>query len=80
MTEHRIRTTMRPDLPVWVSDTELVDLERMGVVHSLAPFTLDDVPPPLPSLRDDEPESEQEDATDGEEIDHGEGPQEATGQ
>lgn len=65
MTEHRIFVTMRPGDPVWVSDEELLDLTRMGVYAGPAPFTLDDVPPPLPTLP---PEEE----TDGEEADHGE--------
>ena len=68
MTQHRIFVTMRPGDPVWVSDEELVDLTRMGVVAGPAPYTLDDVPPPLAPLATDTPQEEE--STDGEE-DHG---------
>lgn len=72
MTQHRIYVTMRPGDPVWVSDEELLDLTRMGVFAGLAPYTLDDVPPPLPPvLRADDPSTDtrQEEENDGEEDD-----------
>lgn len=48
MTQHLIRTTMRPDQVVEVSDTELEDLKRMGVVAGYEPSDLSQVPAPTP--------------------------------
>lgn len=47
MTDHWISTTMQPDRKIQVSSAELLDLQRMGVVSSLSPFSLDDVPAPV---------------------------------
>lgn len=48
MTQHLITTTMQPDRVVEVSDEELTDLERMGVVASHVPSDLSQVPAPTP--------------------------------
>ena len=43
-----IRTTMQPGRVIEVSDTELQDLERMGVVAGYEPSDLSQVPAPTP--------------------------------
>jgi len=48
MTQHLIRTTMRPDQVVEVSDEELSDLSRMGLVAGHEPSDLSQVPAPTP--------------------------------
>jgi hypothetical protein len=63
MTDHRIATTMRPDQVVWVNDAELIDLQRLGVVDRVVPYSLDDVPAPIqipPEVEDDSPQEEPE--------------------
>lgn len=47
MTDHLITTTMQPGVVKEVSDTELVDLTRMGVVASVVPSGLGQVPAPV---------------------------------
>lgn len=47
MSEHLITTTMQPGRVVSVSDQELEDLQRMGVVAGFAPSGLEDVPAPI---------------------------------
>ena len=50
MTQHLITTTMRPDTVVEVSDTELLDMQRMGLVASYVPSDLSEVPAPIPMV------------------------------
>lgn len=45
---HVITTTMEPNRPYEVSDTEFLDLTRMGVVSSELPSDLTQVPAPTP--------------------------------
>jgi hypothetical protein len=47
MTDHLITTTMQPGKVVSVDDQELEDLTRMGVVASLVPSGLEQVPAPI---------------------------------
>jgi hypothetical protein len=76
---HRITTTMQPGRVVEVSDTELVDLTRMGVVASEVLYTLDDQPAPTPLVSSMQAGVDSQEVEDGkeQEADGGGSPQAA---